>query len=309
MDQYGASFGISERSTQHFDAEKIGKLALIGLLMIFAQQRKYDLFKSVLNEGNLKDSIKEVPQILTDLVPHLLSSNDLHDNLSFISDCLDEAEDMDLEIVTNLQLLFLEESTNASKREAILLFFERRLQRSEENGSNKTIATDLYNLGQFHKEIGNLSKALHYYNKARKKYKSYLKMNYYLKELGGLLFDSEKYKMSCFFYKKALEIDNSYPLVHAAYGDALLFNGMYSAAKEEYDYFLSNANDDFDKHEWHVKYACIATLLENHYPLEQKRKELKALELASPENLKNGEIFYEKLESDRVRYALFLSLV
>jgi tetratricopeptide (TPR) repeat protein len=269
---------------------------LIGLLIIFAQQRKHDLFKTVLEEGDLKDSIKELPEILNDLAPHLLTGDDLQNNLSFIFECLDESENMDLEIVINLQLLFLRESTNATKRQAILLFLERKLQRSEKIGSNKSIATHLYNLGQFHRGIGDLSKALYYYNKARKKYEFYLKMDYFLKELGGLLFDSKKYNMSCFFYKKAWEKDNSNPLIHAAYGDALLFNGMYLAAKEKYDYFLLNANDNFDKHEWHVKFACLTTLLENHYPLEQKREELKALELASPENLKHGEIFYEKLE-------------
>ncbi len=94
-----------------------------------------------------------------------MSGDDLQNNLSFIFECLDESEDMDLEIVINLQLLFQRESTNATKREAILLFLERKLQRSEKIGSNKSIATHLYNLGQFHRGIGDLSKALYYYNK------------------------------------------------------------------------------------------------------------------------------------------------
>lgn len=296
MNEHGASFGFGGEDSADFNPKKTSSLVLIGILIILAQQKRYDLFNTVLNEGHLKEAIKEIPEILNYLVPHLLNTNNLDTNLGFIYNCLEETDSLDFEILTTLQLLYLRESKNISIRNAVLSFFEKRLANSEKHSSENTIAVDLMNLGHFHKQQGDLHKALNYYNKARKKHSSYLKTEFFLRDLAGLLFDSKKYKMSALLYKKAIEIDNSNPFSHASYGDALLFNGYYSLAQEQYDYFLSNANSDyFHIHECHLKFACIATLLENNYPAEQKRLELKALRLADPEKLESGDVFYEKL--------------
>ncbi len=55
MNEHGASFGFGKEDSADFNPKKTSSLVLIGILIILAQQKRYDLFNTVLNEGHLKE--------------------------------------------------------------------------------------------------------------------------------------------------------------------------------------------------------------------------------------------------------------
>ena len=114
--------------------------------------------------------------------------------------------------------------------------------------------------------------------------------------------------MSLCFYERAIELDHDNVFLHALYGDALLFNGLYESARNQYDFFLKNASEDkYSTNEWQLKFSCLSTLLSHGYPKEQTRNQSKALDLSGYDDTKNSEAFLENLNK-ALDYDLLCSL-
>ena len=97
----------------------------------------------------------------------------------------------------------------------------------------RSAAPILYSLANFQFSIGKMLQALQNFNKARKLYPAYEQKDYYLRELGALLFLSGKYRCALKLYKAAYDFSPT-PKVILAYGDALLYTGNFSEARSKF---------------------------------------------------------------------------
>jgi tetratricopeptide (TPR) repeat protein len=295
MDQWGASFDYGLDVEDQGD--KIAVLVPLGLLIVFANQSRYNLFEKVLQELELETLVRHMPEVLTFLIPHLLKCGNLERTLQTISDALENKGDLLNQAVLHSELLKLRSLKDQTIQEELLNYFHNQLEQSERNGDNTLIAAALYNLGQFYKGMANYYKAIQFYNRARKFDRKYESRDYFFQDLGGILFEASKFTYAAKFYKKALELNPEHFKV-ALYGDALMFSGGYKEALSLYDkYLLETSPNDFFRHEISIKYTCLTTLINSGYPPHQKRNTAEANYLADPNNLAEGEEFIEKMEN------------
>lgn len=119
MDELGVSFGFGKDKFTGFSLERLYEPFVLGCLIIFADAHKPDLVKEIIEKADLKDVIREYPDILKSLVPCLLSGNDFETNLSFIHQYLKETGDSLLDSLTTSLLLFARRSADQQTKEAI----------------------------------------------------------------------------------------------------------------------------------------------------------------------------------------------
>lgn len=86
-----------------------------------------------------------------------------------------------------------------------------------------------YNRGNAALQTTDFSKAVRYYNKARKLRPEYLEAKYFLQELGGALYLMRRYQPASCLYAKAITEESS-PLEWHRLGDAQLLSGRIEAA-------------------------------------------------------------------------------
>lgn len=295
MDQKGASFELGYGKKKNFSFENVGQLVLTGVLIIFANLNRYDLFSQLLEKIDLKKIIMAIPQIKDFLIPHILHSEPSEKNLQLAFEVIDQSQNPEANPFTAISLLKLRLSGNDVANKAIVNYYERQVEKFQIQGNKKATGLAYYNLANLYRQKNEYLKTINYLNKARKEYVEYLSINYFLSELGGVLFDAGRFKLSCQYYRKAIAVDSSNPFIHALFGDALLFSGEYELAAKQFDYFLKNAKDVRAVHEFQLKYSCIATLIQNGYPTQQKRHPNQAVALATFDNTMSTDVYDEKL--------------
>jgi tetratricopeptide (TPR) repeat protein len=125
---------------------------------------------------------------------------------------------------------------------------------------------------------GGTKEALHYFRLAAKYDPNYKGRDYYLYELGGLLYYAKRYNCSAAFYEIALR--KGAPVRSLALrADVLMLAGRY---KEAYEAFKEYENKvDKMEDEWLLKLCILDDLIRNYNFEKQNRQPYKALNYAA----------------------------
>ena len=306
-DHYGTYFTGYNLSKE--DAEKFKILVHIGVLIVLGQTAKYDLFQKVLIKEKLWEPLSLDKKMFSYLLPHLLNTQYAAENLESLDSIIENKKEPDLEAIISVLLLNLRRNQDEQIHKAVHDFLEKRYLRALDKGDQLQAGVNSYNLGNFHRVEGTLAQAFKYYNLARKHNPKYLEQDYFMREVGNVLFLKMRYRKALYFFQKNLELNPEDILTYSFKGDALMYSGNYGDAMEAYDIFLMRADPKkVNTHEAHLKFTCLATLIENGFPLKQIRKPEHATELADINNLSEGEDFAEKLEQALIEYDMMSAL-
>lgn len=221
---------------------------------------------------NLKDDF------LIHFLPHLLIGENCEKVLNEIEGMFDITKDNSIQNIS-LLILMASRKLSSERRNICQNFLQKQIEYSKSKNYNLGIGISNYNLGNFHRNIGNSKEALNYYLEARKYNPEYKKRGYYYFDIAGLLFELKKYSISSMFYEKSIQLKTENAFAKALLGDALLHLGEYELAVKHFDEFLTEQkeNNQIDKEEWYLKYFCIHSLILNGYPKSQKRNIIESL--------------------------------
>jgi tetratricopeptide (TPR) repeat protein len=122
---------------------------------------------------------------------------------------------------------------------------------------------------------GRKKEALHYYNLAAKWDSAYKTREYYLAEVGGLLFHAERYSLSAEYYGKALRNGGEIRCI-ALRADALMFAGKYKEALEAFKEYEKIAGKIAG--EWYLKMLILEDIVETYKIEKQHRRLSQALQ-------------------------------
>ncbi len=117
---------------------------------------------------------------------------------------------------------------------------------------------------------GSTREALHYFNLAAKYDGAYRTREYYLAEVGGLLFHAGRFSMSAEYYAKAFRNGAGNRCI-ALRADALMFAGKYTEALESFrEYERTTGKIDG---EWYLKKLVLEDIVET-YKIERQHRQL-----------------------------------
>ncbi|WP_296621416.1 DUF4365 domain-containing protein [Marivirga sp.] len=307
-DYLGTNFSCDKLKDS--EPTKIKNLIYLGVLIILGNAKKFDLFQTVIEKESLWDSITYSKEIFANLLPKILNQQYAKTNLRKIFNILSVVKDPEIEAITAMILISLIGSNDPDILDAIEEFYLKKLEIAKTEKKSLRIALNHYNLGNLYRNHGRNLEAIYHFNKSRKYNSAYYNKDYFLRELGNTLFNSQKYKASLKAFERALKINPNDVLLQLFYGDALLFTGKYGDAMEAYDKFLLYAPaQKVNTQEAHLKFTCLATLIECGFPQIQIRKSKIANDLADPQNLNNNEDFLDKLEKALIDFDMLSPIV
>ncbi len=176
--------------------------------------------------------------------------------------------------------------------------------RALDKGDQLQAGVNSYNLGNFHRVGGTLAQAFKYYNLARKHNPKYLEQDYFMREVGNVLFLKMRYRKALYFFQKNLELNPEDILTYSFKGDALMYSGNYGDAMEAYDIFLMRADPKkVNTHEVTLEAHMFSYIDRKWFSFKaDKKKPEQAAELADINNLSEGEDFAESFEQALIEY-------
>lgn len=188
-----------------------------------------------------------------------------NDELSFAGDML------------MLAAYVLSGALSPSEQEYFRAFLLRRIERAEEKGDRRRLATAHYNFGNHLRASRQSRLAIHHYRKASEYDTSYLQRKYFWKELAGVLFEARQYRIAAKFYKRALDLGEE-GLCRALYADALMFYGKYRESQKEFEAYLAMEKEPMS--EWQLKARILPRICSMIGSDDQLRQTRRAREIA-----------------------------
>jgi tetratricopeptide (TPR) repeat protein len=119
----------------------------------------------------------------------------------------------------------------------------------------------MYSMANVRANNHEYAKAVEAFNKARKLRPKYLSSDYFLKELGGALFEGRRFRCSVIAYRQAVDLSPG-PKTTFCLGDALLYSGNLSEASAKLA-LLSNSDDAILAAQARLKSLLADWFLEN----------------------------------------------
>ncbi|MCS4165213.1 DUF4365 domain-containing protein [Sphingobacterium sp. BIGb0116] len=288
---------LSEKADEYYS-----DILLACLCIILFNLNKTEIANAIFFKNNLIRILNLREDFLKHFLPHLLSGDYCEKVLDEIEGIFDIEKDNYLQNIS-LAILMASKSLNNEKQKICLNFMEKQVEYSTRRDYKLGIAISNYNLGNFHKNLGNWREALKCYFIAKKHNRNYLDQCYYYSDLGGIFFELKKYRISSKLYEKSIQLNTDNLMAKALLGDSLLHIGDYKSAVEYFDEFLTEQreNNRIPKEEWYLKYFSIKTLILSGYPEIQFRnsaESLKSLELNNIEqaidfDMLNGDAWFQ----------------
>lgn len=247
------------------------------ILILFQTDKDVELFKFI-NDHELLDEVINHPGMLHYLMPKLIASESgNHFTKEIVEHVFKSGNPISATII---QAIIFLSSRNVISQERVESYFKQIIELNLELENYTSLATSYYNFGGYYRGISVFDKALHYYNKAYKTESNYLKKGYFCRELGGILFELDFFRLSAKFYKKANELEPDNIFLIATLGDAEFYSGNYEKALNHFDDFLvKNVNQNHDKYEFSLKYTICKSLIEILETKAQKRNPKKIFEI------------------------------
>jgi tetratricopeptide (TPR) repeat protein len=271
--QSGIFLKIHSNDETDHDYSDLCENMLIGICVCLANLGQNDLCNSIIFKASLLHKIFRIKKALIYILPSLLQENFLEISLNDIIKELDENDDAQVQLVTEIILRFNQKQCDKDKALIIEKFLNSQLIKSIKINNFKRIGISHYNLANHFRSRCSFKLAFQHYLLAKKYYKNYLNFDYYFNEIGGVLFELGRYYFSSKAYLKALELGCPIFNTKALYANSLMFQGRYREAMELFDSYLTETKENFDKNEeWLLKFICLSSLMESGYPPIQKRK-------------------------------------
>jgi tetratricopeptide (TPR) repeat protein len=269
------------------------------ILILFQTDKDVELFKFI-NDHELLDEVINHPGMLHYLMPKLIASESGN---HFTEEVVEHVFKSGNPIsATIIQTIIFLSSRNVISKERVESYFNQIIDLGLELENYTSLATSYYNFGGYYRGINVYDKALYYYNKAYKTENNYLKKGYFCRELGGILFELDFFRLSAKFYKKANVLEPENVFLLATIGDAEFYSGNYEKALNYFDDFLvKNANQKHDKYEFSLKFTICKALIEIIETKAQKRNPKKLLGILKnidKKQLHNSDKLDELIEID-----------
>lgn len=247
------------------------------ILILFQTDKDAELFKFI-NDHKLLDEVINHPGMLHYLMPKLIASESgNHFTKEIVEHVFKSGNPISATII---QAIIFLSSRSIISQERVESYFNQIIELSLESKNYDLLATSYYNFGGYYRGINVFDKALQYYNKACKTDNNYLKRGYFCRELGGILFELDFFRLSAKFYTKASELEPDNIFLLATLGDAEFYSGNYEKALINFDDFLvKNTNQNHDKYVFSLKYTICKSLIEIIESKTQKRNPKKLLEI------------------------------
>jgi tetratricopeptide (TPR) repeat protein len=157
-----------------------------------------------------------------------------------------------------MMLLLRSPQEQEARDKAAMKFFEMALIGARAVHP-QTEAAVHYSIGNFYRAGMRYLDALRSFNRARKLRPAYLGADYFLREVGGCLFGSSRYRLSSILYQTALQISSSHR-DHLYLGDAFLFSGALKEAEKQFEK-AGESDDEFLKAEALLKLTVVEGML------------------------------------------------
>lgn len=157
-----------------------------------------------------------------------------------------------------------------------------------------------YNYANSSKSELSPAQSLSWYQKARRYKPEYLKMDYWWKEVAGVLFKGRHYKSSASCYEYASQLSDKYePLILALTADALFMSRQFKDSTAWFERYFEKETDPSS--EWFLKHKVCSFLLSNGFPKGPTQRDL-AVEIADSA-IKDQEA-NDELKADRLVKAI-----
>lgn len=273
-----ARMKITFQDVNNINQDLLEKHILVTITQCLFDIGKVDLGNQLIFKNNLLSFLKNNENYLSSILSHLLEGEYFSTTLNELSQYFKENEHDNI-LGTMMSIILLSKRRNFDDEKLFIIekFLEEQLVIAKSREENLSIASTLYNLGNFYRSFGEINKALTHYLEVRKYNASYKNHSYYLFEIGGLLFLKGKPSYASKFYQKSIDLKTNYPLAKALLADSLLYSGKYFQALGKYDEFLNEISIDCpNPDEWFLKYSCLKTILQNGYAEIQSRDSIKA---------------------------------
>ena len=281
LDLYGCSFHSIDKHKSDDFSIGIAKDIMLGVATSFILMGQIDHCGKIIFSNNLQKRLLKKTEVLVLLLPPLFQSSYFKNTLKLIDDVLDNNYSVDVQLLTAVNMLISSKLNSKSKNRAIEKFYKKRLSKSIKNGDNAQTGISHYNLGNFYRGKGELFKSSKNYIAAKRYEPIYLQQDYYYKELAGVFFLMNKFKIAAGLYAKSIELGAD-GLTKALYADALMFSGSYEQAKDVFfEYLNSNENPSA---EFFLKAISLEKIIENTGIKQQSRKIFEAMAKAEIKN-------------------------
>ena len=283
-DLCGCSFhSINLRKKEKF-VEGISQDILLGIATSMIQIGQIEYCGRIIFDNSLQERLLEKKELLTYILPPLFQTSYFNKVIDLVGKIMNDDSSIETDLITIVNILCSSTSKNKLRNNAIEKFFQSRLQRSINNQDDTQIGISHYNLGNHYRGRGLYLKSIHHYKLAKRYASIYLNQHYYFSELAGVLFLSEKFKISSKLYLKSIEL-GAPKLTKALYADALLFSGEYEKSKGAFFDYLNST--DSPNEEFLLKAICMESLVNEMNIKKQIRNREKANNLADLSKLKN----------------------
>lgn len=269
----------------------LAKMILVNIAICLSRIGCNNLCNNLIYNTKIFEVIKKNEDALICLLPSLFSETDISKILNEIIEYTKQNSDKHnlVQIITQM-LLLRKETYNEEELISIKNFLLYQIEWAKSKESKKLIGISFYNLGNHYRSICDYHPAIIAFIQAKKFYSGYKSESYFFTELGGLFHLIDKYKWASEAYKKALKL-NGDSNIKALLADSFMYQGLYEQAKILLDKYLLETKS-LNNYEWHLKYICLATLIENGWNNTQQRDTIAAQKLVEENKYK------EALEKD-----------
>ncbi|NJI73222.1 DUF4365 domain-containing protein [Sphingobacterium kitahiroshimense] len=283
---------VEDRDVEKF-AQEIAQDILIGCAICMVQIGQIDYCGRIIYDNNLEGRLIDKQESLIYLLSPLFKSSYFNKTLDLIGGVLDINSSLEIQLITQLNILKSSELNNKSKISAIEAFFVNRLKKAKSYNDKTQIGIAHYNLANHYRGQQMYYESVVNFVSAKRFEPRYEEQDYYYAELAGIMFILEKYQRSARFYKRAIDLGAT-GLTIGLYADALMFSGDYQEAVKVFEVYLNNTKEYTN--EFFLKFSCLKSLTEKKKILSQKRDLVKASLFADLSRLEKGSTPEEFLE-------------
>jgi hypothetical protein len=267
------------------------------VLLDISPEKAMDIIKNVF--ANYEGKYKKIETIVH-IAHTYLTSRRFSDFTTIVDDCINRSKWNDFQLLSMSTLFQLEKS----KRDIDLIrdLYQHNLRKAILITSGNLKGIFCYNYANSIRSNFSVSESLHWYLEAKRNKPDYLKMDYWWKEVAGMLFIGKRYTCSANCYKHSCTLGDRYkPLIFALTADALFMSRSFNESVEWFEkYFKSEVNPDS---EWFLKHKSARFLISNGLPKKSiQRKQAEQIAISAI----NDKSFDDKKKTDLLCSAIEL---
>jgi tetratricopeptide (TPR) repeat protein len=250
------------------DSPKISEILLSGIAISLADSGNIELASKFFLYTDASKYLFRNKDILIKILPCLLLSSFFDEVIDLVINHTNDREDNLLDLPVLMSSMLLRHNTPKFEK-SVESFLLKSLEKYKQKKWRDLYGQTHYNLANHYRSRSMYKAALHNFIEAKKNDSSYLKRDYFYREVAGTLFELGRYKLSSVCYEKAIELGNRNE-DNALYADALMHQGQYDEAIKYFSKYLKGTESPTPY--WILKYIFLDSFTENSKPLSQRRK-------------------------------------